>query len=562
MTRRRPTITAWEWVAVLAWSMLIMGLTTLPYRQAARAAGPDRVFAGFLWGVDEGNVYLQWIRQASEGRILLWNQYTTKDQNPHFVNAFLLALGRVCAWMGAEPRDVFSAARLPCGIWCLVCVYLLAASLTPCRIARAATLGLASLSSGLGWIVLLLGRSGALPQALQLRPIDVAEGWQAQPEAIIFLCLLLNPLFSFSVGLVALAAREAARLFEGGGRGALTLGLLLLVLGNIHGYDVIPLYMALVAWGLVQVLSHRGQWGPVAGRTAAAVGISLPAPLWALYTARVDPAYAAKINTPTLTARPVDVAVGFGLVLVVAVFGAARAIAGCKGREGEAWRRLFPVVWLVCGAVAVYLPVAFQRKMMEGLAVALCVLGGQALGALVTGPTLRGIGREVRLAVVGAVIVATVPSNLLFIGEALRNTLTNNRTQLAVLAPPAYLGKDEVAGLRWLAAHTAEEDVVLSSSLTGSHIPAFAPCRTVIGHWAETLDFASLAGAVLHFYDPSVDPRERVALLRLWQPRYVWYGPQERALQEGNGRLVRDPLAGSGLPVAYRNDGVTIYSLR
>lgn len=560
MKPRTTTVTKWEWAAVLAWSVLLLGLTTLPYREAARAAGPDRIFAGFLWGVDEGNVYLQWIRQASEGRVLLENQYTTKNQNPHFVNGFLLALGRVSAWTGADPRQVFSASRVPCGVWCLACVYALAASLTPCRVARAATLGLASLSSGLGWIVLLLGRSSALPRALALRPIDVADGWQAQPEAIIFLCLLLNPLFSFSVGLVALAAREAARLYEGGRQATVTLGLLLLVLGNVHGYDVVPLYLALAAWGAVQ-LAAGGRPPLVVGRTAAAVAISAPAPLWALYTARVDPAYAAKIHTPTLTARPMDVAVGFGLLLAVALAGAVRAVVERQSGEQGAWRRLFPAVWLVCGAAAVYLPVAFQRKMMEGLAVALCVLGGQALGALVTGPALRGIGREVRLALAGAVIVATVPSNLLFIGEALRNTLANNRTQLAVLAPPAYLATDEVAGLRWLAQHTTPQDVILSSSLTGSHVPAFARCRTVIGHWAETLDFAALAGAVTRFYDPAASIGERVALLRMWQPQYIWYGPQERALQESNGLAVADPLAGSGIPVAYRNPQVTIYSL-
>jgi hypothetical protein len=562
MKPRRPTITVWEWVAVLAWSVLVMSLTTLPYRVANRAAGPDRVFAGFLWGVDEGNVYLQWVRQASEGRVLLRNQYTTKDQDPHFVNVFLLALGRVGAWTGVGPREVFSAARVPCGIWCLACVYVLAASLTPCRISRAAALGLASLSSGLGWIVMLLGRSGALPDFLQLRPIDVADGWQVQPEAIIFLCLLLNPLFSFSVGLVALAAREAARLFEGGWGPAVALGLLLLLLGNVHGYDVVPLYLALAVWAVVHLPAARGRLGPVAARTGLAVALSAPAPLWALYTARIDPAYAAKIATPTLTARPTDVAVGLGLPLILALAGAARVIVERRRGEQEAWPKLFPAVWLACGLVAVYLPVAFQRKMMEGLAVALCVLGGQALAALVTGPALRGIGRPVRMALVGALIIATVPSNLLFVGEALRNTLADNRTQLAVLAPPAYLGKDEIAAFRWLAQHAAEQDVLLSSSLTGSHVPAFAPCRTFIGHWAETLQFASLAGAVTQFYDPAAPLQARLSLMRLWQPQLIWYGPQERALQEGNGLIVADPLRGSGLPVAYRNEQVTIYSAR
>ena len=80
-----------------------MALTALPYHIAAREAGPERVFSGFISGVDDGNVYLSWVRQAAEGRTLLRNPYTTLEQSPHFFSVFLVALGRVCAWTGITP---------------------------------------------------------------------------------------------------------------------------------------------------------------------------------------------------------------------------------------------------------------------------------------------------------------------------------------------------------------------------------------------------------------------------------------------------------------------------
>ena len=78
--RPLPTATATariagrEWVWVGVWVLFIMALTCVPYGYALQTAG-DRAFGGFLWGVDEGNVYLAWMRQAGTGEVFLRNQY-------------------------------------------------------------------------------------------------------------------------------------------------------------------------------------------------------------------------------------------------------------------------------------------------------------------------------------------------------------------------------------------------------------------------------------------------------------------------------------------------------
>ena len=55
-----------EWLLVLGIAAGIMILTVLPYARAVQMAGPGEYFCGFLWGVDEGNVYLAWLRQVTE----------------------------------------------------------------------------------------------------------------------------------------------------------------------------------------------------------------------------------------------------------------------------------------------------------------------------------------------------------------------------------------------------------------------------------------------------------------------------------------------------------------
>ena len=106
-------------------AVLIVGLTVLPYLWAIGLTEPGQSleghqFQGFMWGVDEGNAYLAWIRQASEGRVLLRNQYTVLPQNPQFFNLFVLACGKLVAATGQPPAVIFHAMRLAGGIVLLV----------------------------------------------------------------------------------------------------------------------------------------------------------------------------------------------------------------------------------------------------------------------------------------------------------------------------------------------------------------------------------------------------------------------------------------------------------
>lgn len=607
-------ITSRESALAVLWAIIIMALTALPYESARRAAPPGLQFSGFIWGVDDGNVYLSWLRQASEGHFLLGNQYTTKDQSPHFLNLFLVALGRLCALTGLSPLAVFQGARYFCGVFCLVAFFALARGVLPSRAAAWWALALASVSSGLGWLVVLLGKGGVLAPGWAAYPMDVADGWQAQPEAIVFSSLLLNPLFAFSLGLVSLTALAASRLT--GPRAwpaTIAAGLLLLLLGNVHGYDIFPLHALILTWLLVSCLTGRLPWSRAAAQYALILLLSAASPLWAAYGASADPAYTAKVRTPTLSPRPADVALGYGLVLALAAVGAwlatgpsgrprrrfvfltAAAIAAVgialqqlqapamtlgllawlapllalalvipwRGSQRD-WTALLPLLWAACGAAALYLPVPFQRKLMEGLHLPLCLLGGVALAAIASGNlALRGLTLPTWRFLAAAGLLVTLPSNLLLISESMRHVRANNRTLLHVLAPPVYLSSGELAAMQWLGDHTSSHDVVLSSSLTGNHIPAHAPCRVVVGHWAETLDFTAYMGLAATFYEPGRSVAEREAVLAAFPVTLVWWGPQEVLLQtSGADGLATDPCASlPSLRRVYNREGVRIYAL-
>jgi len=438
-------IAAREVAAVLLWSCLVMALTAVPYVIAERAAGPDRYFSGFLWGVDEGNVYLSWIRQASEGAWFIENQYTTRFQKPHFFNLFLLLLGRACHYFHLQPIQVFHLARLMGIPFALYAFYCLVAHITALRLVRGFALIFASLSSGFGWIATLLSYAGFRERVF---PIDCGNGWQVMPEAVTFLSFLLNPLFTWSLGLMCLTLLWAWRAMEKPRLSTAALaGVLLLVLGNVHSYDVFTVHAAIVLWALFLLWRRKISLAAALKTYAVIWVIALPAPLWAWYASHADPAYLAKVNTPTLSPRLLDYAAGYGLLGVAALLGALTA-----------WmiRKLYPRPWAVVGWAAatlalVYAPVSFQRKMIEGFHLALSYL---AALALVLGlpwlveknwprlmPANLRYARRRRLifALTLTFVVLTVPSNVMFVYDTMQHVMVNNADLRPVLMPPVYL---------------------------------------------------------------------------------------------------------------------------
>jgi len=604
-----PMVTWREMAPVLAWALLVMALTALPYIWAIGQAEPGQQFEGFIWGVDDGNVYLQWIRQASEGRVLLRNQYTVLPQNPHFFNVFLLALGKVTAWTGQYPGIVFHLARLVGGVVLLAAIYLLAAFISRSKAVRWGALALASLGSGFGWLV--AAWAGTIPDQLPvpMHPPDYAplppQTWQVQPEAVTFLSLLLNPLFVWSMALMCLVLVSAAVTLErrSFGWAALT-GVLLLLIGNVHGYDIFVLHATIITFGLLSVLRGQIPLARAAALYLLIFAIAAPSPIWAWWAANQDPAYMAKVETPTLSVPMLDMAVGYGLILLLAIPGAWYAVR----RWNVNPRLMLPVCWVVTDAVLLYAvkpagspefhwePLfSFQRKMAEGLHIPLSVLAAVGL-ALVIAPRLssskteeRDEETEARVLPAGArsrrsnrsrgvgvgvlitlAVVLSLPSNALFVSDCMHNVRTNNEALLPYLQPPMFLSFAEVHGIKHLAKVAGEDEIVMSSSLIGSYIPPRARCLVFAGHWAETLEFGRAVDYVGQFLLPGRSAKVLYGALEAIDADYVFYGPREAFLAKqmmiaSDNTPPEDPAAdfreatrGFLVPV-FEEDDVTVY---
>ncbi|MHB8995416.1 MAG: hypothetical protein ACYC63_09230 [Armatimonadota bacterium] len=595
-----------EMIWVLLWAVLIMLLTCIPYLYGLKLAD-GRTFSGFIWGVDEGNVYLTWMRQAAEGDIFFRNQYAVAPENPRFFNLFLQLGGRLSGLLDLRPIILFHVLRLLGGVFLLVSFYRLTAEITRDRIARWSALTLASLGSGLGWLIVM-----KYPQS-GLHPVDVGQGWQVQPEAITFPSLLLNGLFTTSMALMCLTFLYALRALRDNDRKAICWGgLCLLVLGNVHTYDVFPIWVALAIMAFLSFYQYRrhssssaplpmGEGCPKGGvrvtlRLLTMIALGLPSVAWALYATFSDPSFLAKGLTPTPAFRFVDYAVGYGLIGALAIMGAILTLrsrptplegpgtyrpavqtdasipAGEPLTQPAAGRmmsgpsiRLLPVVWAVANAVVLLIPVSFQRKMIEGLHLPLCILAGLAvswLASLIT-TNLRRQGKhkhamERLVLTVCAVTVFCIPSNALFVSQCLQNVKTNNEQLLGVLQPPLYLDPPTAQAMQWLGQNATRDDIIVSSSLMGSYIPTYCPAKVWIGHWAETLHFQDRLRDLDAVFG-TTNPEALLTALRQRGISMVFYSQWEQALAYGEPNEGWQQAADQVLQKVYDQDGVRIY---
>jgi hypothetical protein len=320
----------------------------------------------------------------------------------------------------------------------------------------------------------------------------------------------------------------------------------------------------------------------------------------------------AKVETPTLSPPMLDMAAGYGLILLLAILGAWYAIRQWKDTP----RLMLPLCWAVSHWVLLYAvrPVAtpdfhwkplfsFQRKMAEGLHMPLCVLAAVGLVMVVaprlgssaaetsadgetvapagvlpagarsgpSGPGGRGgVGAGVLIALA---VVLSMPSNALFVDDCLHNVATNNRDLVGYLQPPIYLRFPEVRAIERLADVASEDGVVMCSSLTGSHIPPTAGCLVFAGHWAETLQFGRKVDYIGQFLLPGRSAKVLRGAVAAIDADYVLYGPREAMLArqmmlasdnvppDDPAKQFRETTQDFLLPI-FEEDEVTLYQFR
>ncbi len=546
-----------RWLAL--WIIVALLLTSLPYLLGWALSGPDMVFDGFVFNIEDMHAYLSRMGQGARGAWLVRIAYTPEPHQGVLLFLFYVLLGKVAAGTGLSLVAVFHLARLICGALMLGVTYRFLAALTGSIAVRRLAFLLITFGGGLGWLLILAGRGewlGSLPLDMLL------------PEGFAFLTLYALPHLAMARALLLLGWMGLLRAWEEKGttarRWALGAGLAWMAMAWI-----VPFYLLVVASvvGTLLLLAWvRDRWGrgtsqerpPLlrwAGLAFLAGLAASPPILYALWVFTTNPVFRAwSRQNLVLSPHPAHYLAAYGPAVLLALAGVGHA-----WRRGDP-RRLLPLAWLVVTPILVYLPFNNQRRLVEGFPVVLALLAGWGMARRVLPAWRRSrlvrqlsrwpryTPRKLRRWGAAFLLLAMTPTYGLL--------LVANSLEVAARRPPIFRPADEMAAVAWLARHVEPDALVLAAYETGDLLPSRIPVRVFIGHRPETVDAEEKEALVARFFQAETPDGWRRDFLARWGIAYVFYGPAEQAL----GGF--DPEGADYLALCFRQGAYRIYRVR
>lgn len=530
-----------------AWALLVLSLTSLPYLLGYYLSSPEMHFGGFVIAVEDGNSYIAKMGQGARGKWLFHLPYTSEDHKGALLFTFYLLLGKLARISGLSLVTTLHLARLVLAPLLLVTIYVFISFFTPWRALRRISFLLCCFSSGLGWLLMF----GGLPSLFGDMPIDF---WV--PDAFAFLVVFTFPHLCLSQTLLLGIFLLALLAFEGNEwRFSLLASFMGLTVSLIHPYTLPVVGIVLGSYILATSKKRRRSVWMQIKHLAIVTLPSAPYLVYNLYIFTAWPAFTAwREQSYTLSPHPLHYILAYALVGFLAV----PAIVHLWGQKSE--RGSFLLCWLAVTVLMVYFPLKIQRRLIEGFQIPLYILASLGLTRYVLPAVTRsGLTRsltrfkrytpsKLRRFVTTAIILLTIPSNLLLVATSL--------IQVSHLLPPIFHEGLELEAMDWLAAHTRPSDIVLSSYQVGNYIPARAGNRVFLGHGPETIHTEEKENIVRQFFQAQTSDAHRKEILRRYNIAYLFYGPAERALGDFQ------PATSPYLEEAFTNGRYAIYEVK
>ena len=514
--------------------VLVLLMTTALFVFANVSAPADRQFMGIALNAADHVQYFSWMRDLSSAP-LASVRLTPEPNAPAYFNLLWWALGNFGRLTGLDYAASFSLLRFVAAAFVLACAYGFVRLTVVDTAQRRIAFFLAAFGGGLGvvWVVVkyLTGRSNSA----SLFPFDLFT-----VEHNTFLQTLAFPHFALALGLViatfglVLIALRQRKL-----RYAVAAGLVALILGLQHAYDLVTVYAVLGLFGALTWVRDRKFPTFLFACGVIVVALSIPPAAYAFLLVSADPVWRAVFSQFDLagafTPDPLHLPILLGVPFVLAL--AAFRPRMLRSRTDV---ELFVGAWFVSHFVLIYLPVDFQIHLLLGWQIPIAIL---AAGALVTrvGPWLARATRLHANAVTAAVLALCVVTNAYLYAWRF--------VELGRHEEPYYLRADEVAALTWLERNVTQADVVLADLRFGQYVPTWTDARAFLAHWTGTLDYNGKRELATKVLSSETAEADRRAILSRYGVTYVVV----------DARAHPDTAFDASYAAAFAQGAVTVY---
>lgn len=492
----------------LSFCIVVIFITTLPYLIGYYTAGENWVFSGFVFGVEDGNSYIAKMLMGATGDWLFRTPYTALPQGGMIAFLPYLLLGKLSASPGQHEQMIalFQIFR-----WGGIIAYVLATYQFLSIFIEKITLrrwgtAVISLGGGLGWLV-ILGIKGLWQNDL---PLEFYS-----PETFGFLSIYGLPHLAFARAFLLWGLGSYLSGFwpNDGWSSGIKAGLFWLGVGIMQPLTVITAWAVIAAHGitlvLVAIISKKTKdLIPIIARilrvAIPAIGISAVVVIYNFAVFQFDPTYKLWQAQNKIFSPPVwDYLLAFGWALVFSI------LASIKIVQKQDPKALLLVGWLAVFPILAYAPYNLQRRLPEGIWVAVIAL------LLIQVQDLTG---KTQKRVLPLFVLSFLPMVILLAGSVMN-----------VIHPglPLFRNAVEVKGFEYLARTAQKNDVVLAQFDASNALPAWAPVRVITGHGPESADIEINQPVIDRLFSTNDCSIEKIEFLNRFKVRYVIIEPGE-----------------------------------
>ncbi len=495
-------------------SLLVWGLTGLPYILAVLISSEERIFTGFLFNPIDGYSYVAKMYEGFQGEWLFRLPYTAEAPPSGYLFVFYIALGHLARLLNLPLIGVFHGARLLSAGVLMLALWRFLNLVAPDMTRISWLYYWILLGTGLGWLATLW--RGFTP-----------DFWLA--EAYPFLSMFANPHFALGLGLLLV---YFSIFLQPSRKWAFVVSFLLgLGLGVVLPFGVVV--GGVVSAGYSMWLWLRRQ----RLRVDALLGFGSGGGIVLLYqyvTVLQDP-WLRGWNAQNLTPSPPvwDYFFAFSPAFVLALLGSVKSKLGSKINFP------FLVVWFAAGWLMAYSPWALQRRLLVGFYIPIVILAGR--GSVWLEQWNKRVG-----SLLGRVAFAlSLPTTALIIFSGLIAVANGH--------PLLTLDRDEYRALRWIESQTPQGALVYAAPEMGLIIPAFTGRRVIYGHPFETVDAEAEGNWVVATLKTAGSESDFIQHLQERGVDYIFWGPRERDLAK--------LYALSSVPVVAQFGEIYVYAI-
>jgi hypothetical protein len=213
------------------------------------------------------------------------------------------------------------------------------------------------------------------------------------------------------------------------------------------------------------------------------------------------------------------------------------------------------MLWFVLSVALAYFPFWFQRKLIFGAHIPLCIVAAISLDLLLnrfSNSKTRGWVTAVAAIIFLPLLVSTPVYLLASENREVRNNANGDY----------YISADVMGGLQFLKTRTKPGDVVFATVETSRLIPGLAGNTVVWGHWAQSVDLMERHDWITNLFNEHADWADPDRARGFWGTdiQYIFAdGSLKQSLEQGRRQW---QVILNEADVVFTNRSVVIYKHR